>query len=71
MPEDVAHFKKCGANAVLPKPFKMASLEQLWVEYGITGKSGDECDEEAALGGPQDSGRTTKLSFNMDLMESK
>ena len=36
LPEDVAHFKKCGANAVLPKPFKMASLEELWVEYGVT-----------------------------------
>jgi len=36
MPEDVAHFKDCGANAVLPKPFQMASLDQLWMEYGLS-----------------------------------
>ncbi|KAJ1440801.1 CheY-like superfamily, partial [Ochromonadaceae sp. CCMP2298] len=26
--EDLVHFKDCGANAVLPKPLKMASLQQ-------------------------------------------
>lgn len=32
LPDDVAHYKACGANAVLPKPFKMASLDDLWAE---------------------------------------
>ena len=39
MSEDVHLFKSCGANAVLPKPFRLADLDQLWVEYGISGNS--------------------------------
>jgi CheY-like chemotaxis protein len=35
MAEDVDHFCECGANVVLPKPFKMASLEDICVEYNI------------------------------------
>jgi CheY-like chemotaxis protein len=35
LPEDVAHFKEKGANAVLPKPFKLSDLESLWVEYDV------------------------------------
>ena len=35
LPEDVANFRNCGANSVLPKPFKLNDLEDLWVEYGI------------------------------------
>ena len=35
LPEDVAHFKESGANAVLPKPFKLSDLETLWMEYGV------------------------------------
>lgn len=66
LPEDVAHFKKCGANAVLPKPFKMASLEQLWVEWGVAGKG--EQDEEAALANGAGS-KIPTVSFNMDSME--
>lgn len=42
MPEDVAYFKNSGANAVLPKPFQMTSLEQLWMEYSVAGKDGEE-----------------------------
>jgi signal transduction histidine kinase/CheY-like chemotaxis protein len=38
MPEDVAYFRSCGANAVLPKPFKMSSLEDLCVEYQVGGR---------------------------------
>lgn len=38
MAEDVAFFRQCGANAVLPKPFKMASLEELCMEYQVTGR---------------------------------
>jgi len=37
MEEDVRYFKECGANAVLPKPVKYASLESLWIEYGVKG----------------------------------
>jgi len=33
--EDVKHFRDCGANAVLPKPFPMVELESLWIEEGI------------------------------------
>ena len=36
--EDVETFKASGANAVLPKPFDIADLEMLWVEFGITGE---------------------------------
>jgi CheY-like chemotaxis protein len=32
LPEDVSFFISCGANAVLPKPFKLSDLEDLWVE---------------------------------------
>jgi CheY-like chemotaxis protein len=41
MPEEIEHFKSCGANGVLPKPLKMNVLEEMWVEYGITGSSQD------------------------------
>lgn len=38
--EDVAYFLSCGANSVLPKPFQIATLEQLCMEYSVgTGKS--------------------------------
>jgi CheY-like chemotaxis protein len=39
MPKEIEHFKSCGANGVLPKPLKMSVLEEMWVEYGITGSS--------------------------------
>lgn len=35
LPEDVQHFRSCGADAVLPKPFTMANLEDLWIDHGI------------------------------------
>jgi signal transduction histidine kinase/CheY-like chemotaxis protein len=35
MADDVAYFKSKGANAVLPKPFKISSLEELLVEYSV------------------------------------
>jgi signal transduction histidine kinase/CheY-like chemotaxis protein len=34
--EDVAHFRSCGANAHLGKPFKIKSLEEVWLEHGVT-----------------------------------
>jgi signal transduction histidine kinase/CheY-like chemotaxis protein len=34
--EDVAYFRSCGANALLGKPFKMKSLEDLWYEHNHT-----------------------------------
>jgi signal transduction histidine kinase/ActR/RegA family two-component response regulator len=40
--EDVAYFRSCGANAVLGKPIKIASLDEIWSEYGITGQSTSE-----------------------------
>jgi len=36
MPEDVDYFRKCGSNAVLPKPFRMNELEEIIIEHHIT-----------------------------------
>ena len=41
MPEDIDHFKKHGANAVLPKPIKIPDLKDLWVEHGVRGRNGE------------------------------
>ena len=35
LPDDVAHFKNCGANAVFPKPLELSLLEAMWIEYGV------------------------------------
>lgn len=35
MSEDVDHFRSCGADCVLPKPFKLETLEQQLVEDGV------------------------------------
>jgi CheY-like chemotaxis protein len=42
MSEDVAHFRNCGANWVLPKPFRLEALEQQLVENGTTGSGGGQ-----------------------------
>jgi signal transduction histidine kinase len=39
MAEDIAYYRSCGADAVLGKPIKIASLDEIWSEYGITGQS--------------------------------
>ena len=39
MSEDVEHFRRCGANWVLPKPFRMEALEQQLVEHGFLGNA--------------------------------
>ena len=36
MSEDVDHFRNCGANCVLPKPFRLEALEERWVEDNVT-----------------------------------
>jgi CheY-like chemotaxis protein len=36
LPEDTAHLRSCGANAVLIKPFQMEALEEILVEFGVT-----------------------------------
>jgi hypothetical protein len=36
MSEDVDHFRHCGANCVLPKPFRLETLEEQLVEDGVT-----------------------------------
>jgi len=33
--EDIALFKSCGANEVLPKPLQLPNLEALWRLYGV------------------------------------
>jgi CheY-like chemotaxis protein len=35
LPEDVAYFKKCGADDVLPKPLDLPALAKLWEEAGV------------------------------------
>merc|ERR1711935_740738 len=40
MPEDVAYFRQCGSNAVLPKPFRMNELEEIIIEHHITPHAG-------------------------------
>ena len=35
LPEDIGYFMDCGADAVLPKPFKYKELEQLLIEQGL------------------------------------
>lgn len=42
LPEDVSHFLSCGANAVLPKPFTISHLEDLWMEYSVVPTSTDD-----------------------------
>jgi signal transduction histidine kinase/CheY-like chemotaxis protein len=39
MEEDVAYFKTCGANAVLPKPIKMTALEDLCMEQDVDNRN--------------------------------
>ena len=36
MPEDVNYFRRCGADAVLPKPFRISDLEEIIFEHYIT-----------------------------------
>jgi len=36
LPEDVKHFKACGAQAVLPKPLKFMDLETIWSQYYVS-----------------------------------
>jgi len=36
MSEDVDHFRSCGANWVIPKPFSLKAIEDQWVEDGVT-----------------------------------
>ena len=38
MAEDVDYYKMMGVNAVLPKPFKIKSLEDICVEYHVVGE---------------------------------
>ena len=52
--EDVNYFKSCGANEVLPKPFNITDLEELWVEYGV-GARASKVDN------------TQQVSFTMDV----
>merc|ERR1711907_238258 len=42
MPEDVAYFRQCGSNAVLPKPFQTSELEEIIIEHHITPRQSQE-----------------------------
>jgi CheY-like chemotaxis protein len=39
LPEDIDNFRRCGANAVLPKPFQIEALEELWFKFGVTARA--------------------------------
>ncbi|KAL7565696.1 hypothetical protein ACA910_005394 [Epithemia clementina (nom. ined.)] len=58
MSEDVAHFRACGANCVLPKPFQLEALEQQWVEAGVVSYS----KSTAVTGSNTDSTKPKSLS---------
>jgi CheY-like chemotaxis protein len=51
MSEDVDHFRKCGADWVLPKPFRLEALEQQWIEQGVVphSKAGSEETEASTM----------------------
>jgi len=42
LPEDMNYFRKCGANAILPKPFRITDLDNLIFEYNIVGTSHED-----------------------------
>lgn len=35
LPEDIEHFRSQGANEVLPKPFNISDLGEIFMEYGV------------------------------------
>ena len=35
LPEDVRYYRSCGADAILPKPFKISALNDIWEEHGF------------------------------------
>lgn len=37
LPDDVAYFKECGANAVVSKPLRLPELDALWRQAGVVG----------------------------------
>jgi CheY-like chemotaxis protein len=41
LPEDVAYFRSCGANGVVPKPVKVKTLEKMWTEFKSSFVSGE------------------------------
>ena len=49
LPGDVAHFKKCGADFVLPKPLNIPDLIRLWEQSGIKARS--DVAESNSVGG--------------------
>lgn len=48
MSEDVDHFRKCGADWVLPKPFRLEALEQQWIEQGVVAHTRADSEETEA-----------------------
>jgi signal transduction histidine kinase/CheY-like chemotaxis protein len=68
MAEDVAHFKKCGANAVLHKPAKLEELENLWIESGIRGDMHEtEPLEDIVTASTGRDGRNSNISSRVDM----
>jgi CheY-like chemotaxis protein len=67
MSEDVDHFRNCGANWVLPKPFRLEALEQQLIEQGVVPcvKGDSERTETSTLlvdTAEDDDGDSTNLS---------
>jgi CheY-like chemotaxis protein len=51
MAQDVTYFKECGANGVLAKPFRLAELDQMLLEYGVLGSHPSDGIENLGDGG--------------------
>jgi len=49
MAEDIEIFREAGANSVLAKPFRLAALDQLWLEHGVLGSRRPDSDSESNM----------------------
>ncbi|CAB9501555.1 sensor kinase/phosphatase LuxQ [Seminavis robusta] len=64
MSEDVDHFRNCGANCVLPKPFRLETLEEQLVEDGVTPFEQDEMVRVESGGNLVEMGDDVALSLS-------
>lgn len=54
LPEDVQYFRSCGANTILPKPFRITDLENLIFEHNIFSSSAVESETGKPAGSDSD-----------------
>ena len=48
LPDDVAHYKRCGADWVFCKPVRIPDLEAIWTDYGVIGGPGMSSEVETS-----------------------